>query len=241
MIVYRRTNTKNGKVYIGKTTRTSDERWISLLYEINRGSHAPIHNAIRKYGAESFTTDILYEARTYEELSKMETFFIILHQSHLRENGYNLTLGGDGAAPGELNPMWGKTHTDEVKATLRALRLGTTQTEATKRKIGEACSGEKNGFYGKTHTSEQALDGCRKGGLSHIGKKHSVATRAKMSQSAKGKKFSTEHCLHISQAKLGQGLGRKHTPEAIECMREIKRQWWAQRKEGTAKNAVLLQ
>lgn len=99
MVVYRRTNTKNGKVYIGKTTRTAEERWIDLLAEIKRGSTNPVHNAIRKYGSESFMTDILYEARTYEELSKMETFFIILHQSHLRENGYNLTLGGDGAAP----------------------------------------------------------------------------------------------------------------------------------------------
>ena len=239
MVVYRRTNTKNGKVYIGKTTRTAEERWIDLLAEIKRGSTNPVHNAIRKYGSESFMTDILYEARTYEELSKMETFFIILHQSHLRENGYNLTLGGDGAAPGELNPMWGKTHTDEVKATLRALRLGTKNSPKSNEKRRQSELGEKNHFYGKTHVGE-ALDGCRKGGLTQLGRKRSAVTRAKMSQSARDKKFSTEHCLHISQAKLGQGLGRKHTPEAIECMREIKRQWWAQRKEGTAKNAVLL-
>jgi group I intron endonuclease len=232
MVVYRRTNTKNGKVYIGKTTRTAEERWIDLLAEVKRGSTNPVHNAIRKYGSEVFTTEILHVAKTFEELNAMETFFIILHQSHKPENGYNLTLGGDGAAPGELNPMWGKTHTDEVKAVLRALRLGTINSPESNEKRRQSESGEKNPAYGKVYMNDRAVEGRRKGGFSHLGKKRSAATRAKMSQSAKGKKFSTEHCLHISQAKFGQGLGRKHTPEAIECMREIKRQWWAHRKGG---------
>ena len=232
MIVYRRTNTKNGKVYIGKTTRTADERWVSLLYEINRGSHAPIHNAIRKYGAESFTADILYEAQTYEELSKMETFFIIMHQSHKSENGYNLTLGGDGAAPGELNPMWGKTHTDEVKAALRARRLGTKNSPESNEKRRQAESGEKNPAYGKVYMNAAAVEGRRKGGLSHLGKKRSAETRARMSQSAMGKEFSAEHCLHISQAKIGQGVGRKHSSESIERMRVARSLYWARRKGG---------
>ena len=76
MVVYRRTNTQNGKVYIGKTTRTVAQRWTNLLAEVKRGSTNPIHNAIRKYGAGSFVTDILYEAKTFEELTAMETFFI---------------------------------------------------------------------------------------------------------------------------------------------------------------------
>lgn len=223
MVVYRRTNTKNGKVYIGKTTRTSEERWISLLAEVKRGSSNLIHRAIRKYGSESFTTDILYEARTYEELSKMETFFIILHQSHKPENGYNLTLGGDGAAPGELNPMWGKTHTDEVKAALRAVHLGTKQTEETKRKIGEASRGEKNGFYGKTHTSERALEGCRKGGLSHIGEKRSIETREKISRAHRGKRFSEKHCLHISEAKKGTILSSETRKKISEWSSKVPR------------------
>jgi|SRR5208282_2729712 len=231
MIVYRRTNTKNGKVYIGKTVRTLDERWVSLLAEVKRGSSNPIHNAIRKYGAESFTTDILHEARTYEELSKMETFFIIMHQSHKSENGYNLTLGGDGAAPGELNPMWGKTHTDEVKAAQRERRLGTKNSPESNEKRRQSELGEKNHFYGKTHIGE-ALEGCRRGGLTQLGRKRSASTRAKMSQSAMGKKFSTEHCLHISQAKLGQGLGRKHSSESIERMRVARSLYWARRKGG---------
>jgi group I intron endonuclease len=238
MVVYRRTNTKNGKVYIGKTTRTADERWASLLYEINRGSHAPIHNAIRKYGSEAFKTDILYEARTYEELSKMETFFIVLHQSHLRENGYNLTLGGDGAAPGELNPMWGKTHTDEVKAMLRALRLGTTQTEETKRKISESERGDKNPFFGKTHIEENRRIYAENARKQMLGIKRSAETKRKMKQAALGVPKSLAHCAAISAAKRGKP---GHVPSAagIERIREAKRQWWAAKREAKGLSPLL--
>lgn len=239
MVVYRRTNTRNGKVYIGKTTRTAEERWVSMLYEVRRGGNSLIHNAIRKHGAEAFVTDILHETDSYEDLSAMETFFILQHRSHERSHGYNLTLGGDGAAPGELNFMWGKTHTDEVKAKIRTFRLGRKQTEETKRKISDASRGEKNGFYGRTHTSERALEGCRKGGLSHLGKKRDPEVGRKISKALTGIVRSEETRKRVSQAKKGQGLGRKHTPEAIKRMREVKRQWWAQRKEAL-KNSVLL-
>src|SRR5271157_2149073 len=144
MVVYRRTNTKNGKVYIGKTTRTPAKRWTNLLAEVGRGGTNPIHNAIRKYGADAFVTDIIYEAKTFDELNAMETVFIVLHQSHKTENGYNLTLGGDGASPGELNPMFNRTHTNEVKAKLRGLRLGTKQTPESNEKRRQAVAGEKN-------------------------------------------------------------------------------------------------
>ena len=206
MVVYRRTNTANGKVYVGKTTRTADERWTSLLQEVNRGASNAIHNAIRKHGAEAFTTDILYETEDYGLLSVAERFFILLHQSHRPENGYNLTLGGDGAAPGELNPMWGRTHTDEVKAKLRILRLGTKQSEDTKRKIGEASRGEKNGFYGKAHTEATRKKLSEKlSGENHplFGKRRPAEFGRKVSRALTGITRSEETCRRISEAKRG--------------------------------------
>jgi hypothetical protein len=67
-----------------------------------RGSRYNTHfyKAIRKHGAQVFDLEQLYQAKTQNELNKMETFFIVLHQSHLSENGYNGTLGGDGASRG---------------------------------------------------------------------------------------------------------------------------------------------
>jgi group I intron endonuclease len=235
MYVYRRINTKNGKVYIGKTARTPEERWVSLLYEVGRGRNNRIHNAIRKYGAESFKTDILYETENFKALSAMETFFIILHQSHKPENGYNLTLGGDGAAPGELNPMFGKTHTDEIKAKLRALRFGTKQTEATKRKIGEASRGERNGFRGQRHSEKtRAKISGKISGENHplFGKKRPAEFGETVSRALTGITRSEETRKRISDAKKGQGLGRKHSLESIERMRAARSLYWARRKGG---------
>ena len=97
MVVYKITNRANGKVYIGKWTKPRvEDRWKIHCYDTRKGSDLYFHNAIRKYGPDAFKVEILYWAKDAVELSNMETFFIVLHQSHLKENGYNLTMGGDG-------------------------------------------------------------------------------------------------------------------------------------------------
>jgi hypothetical protein len=97
MLVYKITNRKNGKVYIGKWRKKSvTERWGRHVWGAKHGSEAFLHRAIRKYGSDAFAVEVVYRAKTDDELSKMETFFIILHQSHKPENGYNMTLGGEG-------------------------------------------------------------------------------------------------------------------------------------------------
>src|SRR5208282_5899900 len=97
MIVYRITNRTNGKVYIGKTTKTLAQRWRGHKDAAKSGQFY-FARAIRKYGSKAFKREVVYRATTANELSKMETFFIVLHQSHKPENGYNMTLGGEGAS-----------------------------------------------------------------------------------------------------------------------------------------------
>ncbi len=72
--------------------------------DAEKGEGFYLHRAIRKYGPEVFTVEVIYRAKTLAELFKMETFFIVLHQSHATKNGYNLTLGGEGV-PGNT---WNK-------------------------------------------------------------------------------------------------------------------------------------
>jgi group I intron endonuclease len=238
MVVYRVTNTTNGKVYIGQTVQSIEVYWkqghVSPAMN-QRGTSRHFYNAIRKYGADAFKVEVLHKAKSLEELSKMETFFIVLHQSHLRENGYNMTLGGEGAMPGELNPMWGKTHSDAVKAKLRALRLGATNSPESNEKRRQAELGEKNPFFGKTH-SEQTRKILREklSGKNHplFGKKRPPEFGQKVSRALTGIVRSKETRKRISDAKKGQGLGRKHSPEAIERMRAIRSLYWARRKGG---------
>jgi group I intron endonuclease len=65
--------------------------------------------------------------------------------------------------PGELNGMWGKTHTAEVRQRLAALNkgnkfsLGRKASDETKQKLSVIASqrlGDKNSFYGKQHSDE---------------------------------------------------------------------------------------
>lgn len=95
MIIYKRTNRVNGKVYIGKTKNAETIRWMQHVYYAKHGATTHLSNAINLYGGKVFDGKILYHAKTEYELKRMETFFIILHQSHNPSIGYNMTLGGD--------------------------------------------------------------------------------------------------------------------------------------------------
>lgn len=58
-IVYKATNLINGRVYIGLTTTTLERRWAVHCCEVRRGSKYLFHKAIRKYGEDSFSLEII--------------------------------------------------------------------------------------------------------------------------------------------------------------------------------------
>jgi group I intron endonuclease len=125
MIVYRITNRANGKIYIGQISadKTLSKRWREhQLYPANRH----LSGAIRKYGVENFKTELLYTAKSLEELNAMETFFIILHQSHKPENGYNMTLGGDG--------LLGLRHSKQTRQKISEAHLAIRDEDSARRK-----------------------------------------------------------------------------------------------------------
>lgn len=92
---YKITNKVNGKSYIGKTTKTVQERWKEHLKEVGkeRCANRPLYRSIKKYGASSFIVETLEEV-PLEHLSKREIYWI--EHFHTYGNGYNATLGGDG-------------------------------------------------------------------------------------------------------------------------------------------------
>lgn len=106
-------------------------------------------------------------------------------------------------ASGENHPMYGKQHSDETKMKMSEAHLknptkyweGKTMSEETKRKISEA-------NIGKTHTAEyrESVTGT---GNPFYGKKHSDATKEKISLSRKNKtpeqKLERYRKFHISR------------------------------------------
>jgi group I intron endonuclease len=92
MVIYRITNILNGKVYIGQTIRTLEERWKDHCS--GNSKCLAIKSAIDKYGADNFTIEPIDQANSFEELNKKEGDWIVAMNS-LSPNGYNLKTGGD--------------------------------------------------------------------------------------------------------------------------------------------------
>ena len=97
--IYKITNNINGKSYIGQTSQKVENRWS----EHKRGKtskNSPLKRAIKKYGWENFTTEVIDTAETLEEALKKEIYWIDYYKTcilvHGRDCGYNLSRGGEG-------------------------------------------------------------------------------------------------------------------------------------------------
>ena len=93
MIIYKITNRINGKVYIGQTIHTLEQRWKQHLKNARNGVKTHLYSAIRKYGEENFEPEIICSADTKEELNLLETHYIQEYNSI--DVGYNMVDGGN--------------------------------------------------------------------------------------------------------------------------------------------------
>jgi len=172
MIIYKITNTVNGKIYVGKTTRTLERRW----QEHRRASNdMPISRAIRKYGTENFKAAVIYHAMSEDDLNALEKRLISELQANNPSIGYNVTEGGDG-----FSGHTGKPHTAESRQKISQACRGLKRTETTKHKIAVSRTGKPLSNETCFKISES------KTGLKHplYGRKHSPETIGKMRLSA---------------------------------------------------------
>jgi group I intron endonuclease len=93
MIIYKITNSINGKVYIGQTVQKNPKmRWYDHQAKARCGVNQPLFNAIRKYGVENFTWEVIDQANSLEELNKLEEQFV--EQYNSIHTGYNIRKAG---------------------------------------------------------------------------------------------------------------------------------------------------
>ena len=84
----------NDKIYIGKTKNGAKKRWHEhIKRDINNNQY--IHRAMRQYGIEHFSYEILETNIPENELNNKEKEYIKKYNSKV-PNGYNETDGGDG-------------------------------------------------------------------------------------------------------------------------------------------------
>lgn len=139
--VYCMTNLINDKKYIGYTSQTPQARLTQHLNgTIENKFGKLLYHAMRKYGNENFSFDIIYQSYDRDHCLDMETYFIIEHKTFVDlpdAHGYNLDTGGK-------QPKKSKKTVEQHKAKMK----GKKKPEGFGAKISAATKGENNPMYG---------------------------------------------------------------------------------------------
>jgi len=197
-LIYKVINKINGKVYIGQTTQGLEKRMKQHLYCVKKGhSSLVLYRAIRKYGQENFSWDIIDYCDSGEELSLQEMYYIKKYKSV--EKGYNLYFNVQCQA-GKNHPRFGKKHSDETRRKMRrAWKNRPAISDETRKKMSEGQKrrdkttivlpkikkGKEHPCFGKPWSNERKLkasianSGC---GNPFYGKKHTEKTKTIMSK-----------------------------------------------------------
>lgn len=162
--IYKITNQINGKSYIGYSDKV-EARWVD--HKHGKGS-ALVYQAIKKYGIEHITFEVLAEASEQEEDAYIQEY------NTMAPNGYNLTPGG-GLPPNHR----GKTYA-EIYGEERAL-----QRIEDFRKLQIS----RGGFGPRTHTKETKKRIQESVIQAHANRdcSHSEETKQKISRANKGR------------------------------------------------------
>ena len=93
--IYKITNRKNQKIYIGKTLLTPEARFKEHIkdHQKKEEENRPLYRAMKKYGVENFFIETVEECEE-KDINEREKYWIEYYGSF--KNGYNATIGGDG-------------------------------------------------------------------------------------------------------------------------------------------------
>lgn len=94
MKIYKIINCINNKIYVGKTSKTLNERFNIHLKNAKKKINRYLYDSINKYGVENFKI-ILLETCDETIVNNREKYWIEKLNTYY-PNGYNMTIGGDG-------------------------------------------------------------------------------------------------------------------------------------------------
>ena len=213
----------SGKSYVGQTVSGMIPRWKDHVKGSRHPKYVsynfPFSRAIRKYGKDAFEHQVVAVAASKEELDNLEKCWIIFLNS--RENGYNVTAGGEGS-PGHIV-------SEESRAKMSAAKkghkfgVGRVQSAETRSKIAAKHIGKCNlSPEGRMAIAEASRN-----------RKHTEEAKAKISATHKGvtqsdesrAKISASHIAYWEQIPVDERekyLGPLHSAETKAKLKAIR-------------------
>lgn len=165
--IYITTNMVNGMKYLGQKSFDDDYKWKNYL-----GSGKIFKNAVKKYGKENFSRNIICFCNSPEELNQAEYDLSVFLNVVESDDWYNLCYGGE-------VPIGHKISEDTRNKMSEAQKA--RWTDELRKELGEQMSGEGNPFYGKHHSDEVKLRLSEQ----HTGMKVSEEVKQKLRESQK--------------------------------------------------------
>lgn len=214
MYIYKTTNLLNSKVYIGKSMKTFNENYL--------GSGILLQKAIKKYGRENFSVEMIDYAEDMNELNQKEKYWI----KEYNGNSYNIAEGGTGGNTLGNHPNKKEHYKKVAKKISKTLKGHTVSKEARKKQ-----SISHTGWFDRLTEIEREeyrkklsnkMKEVYKNGHHSKGGKLSEQHKLKIGKSNKGKIVSDETRKKLSQINLGNkhNLGRTLANETKEKIRQ---------------------
>lgn len=148
-VVYKITNLENNKCYIG-VTNNAKRRIQGHLTCARRNKGSAIHSAIRKYGYQNFTFEILSVFDNLDDAYKQE--MRLIKSMNTQSFGYNVTAGGDGVRSLNEDAM------ARLKNSLSLALKGKPKSESHIKSMSDCKKGAK---FSESH--RKAISDSRKG------------------------------------------------------------------------------
>lgn len=188
--IYKITNTINGKVYIGQTFDLAG-RWAKHRYMVRQGSKRHLYSAIRKYGEDNFTMEVIEECLE-ERADEREVFWIMFYDATNSEYGYNETPGGIGC----IDYLAEHRKTEFSEKLSKALK-GKPVSLAARENLSKKLRNREISQGQREKISKTLKEGYATGRIKinlpprydMTGYKHSDESRAKMSAARNGKTY----------------------------------------------------
>lgn len=157
MLIYKITNLINGKIYVGQTTRTLEERKWQHINSAKKGCKTHLYSAIRKYGVDQFKFEKICDVDNLEDLNVLERYYIAKY--NCIKAGYNMVDGGnnnvmflDDVKKKHDEKMRSKETRLKISESMKRYRKENPFTEEHRKRLSKSAMGNHNFGSGDTRS-----------------------------------------------------------------------------------------